>query len=84
MQNAEVNKRHYTGEPDDGKLSSPARRGVDGKVSQRTTRQRPTLLHGDCVRMEVALVSAHRINFLQSSLSVPRSEVAGDLKPARN
>jgi hypothetical protein len=33
--------------------------------------------------MEVALLPAHRINFLQSGLSMPQSEVAGDLKPAR-
>ena len=38
-----LTKVKITGEPDDGKLSSPVRRGADGKVPGWVTRRRPTL-----------------------------------------
>lgn len=38
-------KHLSSGEPDDAKVSSPVRRGVCGKVSERITRHFPTLLY---------------------------------------
>lgn len=38
-----LTKVRVTGEPDDGKLSCPVRRGADGKVPNRVTRRQPTL-----------------------------------------